>query len=82
MWAEEQDWFGLEDVVTDSNFYYCQLLDNKAWECKDGTVIFISDMDTKHILACMRLIAHSNFTWREEFIPLFKEELAKRNYRK
>jgi hypothetical protein len=48
-WAEEQDWFGTEDLVLNQKETEQFQLENHLWETIDGSLIAIEDMDTNHI---------------------------------
>lgn len=68
-WAEEQDWFGLEDFIMDHHPELCfgcraatvvykndvpYIDDNPYWEMADHELIAIKDMDTTHIKNCYK----------------------------
>lgn len=86
-WAEEQDWFGLEDTLDfteyldsidiRSKYKYDELTGEILWETKTFELIPISQMTTSHILNAMRMCIKNN--WRTEYIQVFQNELDKRN---
>lgn len=52
-----------------------------AWECKDGTVMAISEMTTSHIKNCINLIKKSvnnDKPWRLYYLEPLLEELKNR----
>lgn len=54
-----------------------------AWQCKDGTVMAISDMTTRHIRNCINLIKKSvekERPWRLEYLIPLIEELRNRQF--
>jgi hypothetical protein len=81
-WAEEQDWFGTEDLVLNQKETEQFQLENHLWETIDGSLIAIEDMDTNHIKNCIKMIYKSNGRWRHEYLRLFEKELRNRKYEK
>ena len=91
-WAEEQSWFGLEDLALEAIYGSDYDLDSEtlnegiefiaipAWRMKDGELIAIKDMDTSHIKHCIKMIYESNGTWRYPYLKYFKAELITRKY--
>lgn len=71
-WAEEQDWFGLEDLVLPEN----ESIDLNYWTDREGNSIKISDMDTVHIKNSIRMIINHN--WRREYLEVLTRELINR----
>lgn len=81
-WAEEQDWFGLEDLILDSRD--CNLnsihsgiefISIPAWRMANGNLIAIRDMETSHIKNCIKIIYRKNGTWRHQYLKYFETEL-------
>ena len=89
-WAEEQSWFGLEDLALealygsdydlDSTRSSVEFISIPAWRMKDGKLIAIRDMDTSHIKNCIKMIYRSNGTWRHQYLRYFEAELRKRKF--
>ena len=82
-WAEEQDWFGLEDLVLDYYENDCieeVIIRLPAWRTREGKLIPIKDMTSSHIINCIRMIERSGNTWRPQYLNILKEELSKRNH--
>lgn len=95
-WAEEQDWFGLEESLDFTNYLefmnqyknidieakykYDELTGEILWETKTLDLIPISQMTTSHIQNVMRMCIMNN--WRTEYIQVFQMELDKRNKEK
>ena len=87
-WAEEQDWFGLEDLALealygsdydlDSAHSGVEFISIPAWRTADGNLIAIQDMDTSHIKNCIKMIYRKNGTWRHQYLRYFETELRKR----
>ena len=87
-WAEEQSWFGLEDLALEA--LYCsdydldsthsgvEFISIPAWRMRNGKLIAIKDMDTSHIKNCIKMIYRSNGTWRHQYLRYFEAELRKR----
>lgn len=71
-WAEEQDWFGLEDLVLPEN----ESIDLNYWTDREGNNIKISDMNTAHIKNSIRMII--NYNWRREYLEVLTRELINR----
>lgn len=87
-WAEEQDWFGLEDTLDftsylesknelETKYKIDELTGEILWETKTFDLIPISQMTTSHIQNALRMCIKNN--WRTEYIPVFQKELEKRN---
>lgn len=83
-WAEEQSWFGLEDLVLEAmqSERDIEYISIPAWRMKDGKLIAIRDMGTSHIKNCIKMIYRSNGTWRHQYLRYFEAELHKRKYLK
>ena len=89
-WAEEQSWFGLEDLALEalygsdydlnSTHLSVEFISIPAWRMKDGKLIAIRDMETSHIKNCIKMIYRSNGTWRHQYLRYFEVELRKRKY--
>ena len=89
-WAEEQPWFGLEDLALealygsdydlDSTRSSVEFISIPAWRMKNGKLIAIKDMDTSHIKNCIKMIYKSNGTWRHQYLRYFEAELRKRKF--
>lgn len=89
-WAEEQSWFGLEDLALealygndydlDSTRSSVEFISIPAWRMKNGKLIAIRDMDTSHIKNCIKMIYRSNGTWRHQYLRYFEAELRKRKF--
>ena len=87
-WAEEQPWFGLEDLALealygsdydlDSTHSGVEFISIPAWRMRNGKLIAIKDMDTSHIKNCIKMIYRSNGTWRRQYLRYFEAELRKR----
>ena len=87
-WAEEQSWFGLEDLALetlygsdydlDSTHSGVEFISIPAWRMRNGKLIAIKDMDTSHIKNCIKMIYRSNGTWRHQYLRYFEAELRKR----
>lgn len=80
-WAEEQSWFGLEDLAIKSE-QEVEFISIPAWRMADGQLIAIQDMDTSHIKNCIKMIYRHNSTWRHQYLRYFEEELHKREFLK
>lgn len=91
-WAEEQDWFGLEDLALealygsdydlDSTHSGVEFISIPAWRMADDNLIAIQDMDTSHIKNCIKMIYRKNGTWRHQYLRYFETELRKRKFLK
>lgn len=68
-WAEEQDWFGLEDLI----FEVDPML---FWTTKNNDKIKISDMSDTHIKNCINLILKTGLCIK--YLDSFFNELIKR----
>ena len=78
-WAEEQDWFGLEDLVIEKLEEDKYNLIHKIWVTRNNVKIPINKMETTHIKNCIKCIERSNFKLRPEYYKLLKQELTRRN---
>lgn len=87
-WAEEQSWFGLEDLALEAGSDYdldstrssVEFISIPAWRMRNGKLIAIKDMDTSHIKNCIKMIYKSNGTWRHQYLRYFEAELRKRKF--
>ena len=89
-WAEEQSWFGLEDLALealygsdydlDSTHSGVEFISIPAWRMRNGKLIAIKDMDTSHIKNCIKMIYKSNGKWRHQYLRYFEAELRRRKY--
>lgn len=81
-WAEEQWWFGLEDLVIEQqeaeNYAFQLLLTHNLWVGKGGEKIYkLKDMDETHIKNCIKMINEGRLD-REWAVPVFENELKRR----
>ena len=77
-WAEEQSWFGLEDLVIAEQEEYEELLANNLWKTAKGEILKVSNMTTHHLKMCINKIKRDN--WRKDYLPILIKELNKRMY--
>lgn len=79
------DFISSEDTDWDSVWERGNPLD--YWETRDGDIIAIRNMSTKHIERCIALIKNSieanlmgvrNYIWRIEYLEPLQNELVKR----
>ena len=79
-WAEEQSWFGLEDLVIDDIQEQERIKNNflkkDIWITKSGTYVHISQMDTNHLKNCINKCKRDN--WRIYALPKLEKELKLR----
>lgn len=73
-WAEEQSWFGLEDLALETT----EIEEEIVWETRDGNFIPISQMTTSHIKNSINMILKSNKKWRKGYLVPLQKELTKR----
>lgn len=78
-YAEDQDWFGLEDVALEAEQDEQFNLENGIWVTREGIEIKISEMKTTHIRNCIGMLTRRTDRWRKEYLPLLFGELEKRN---
>jgi hypothetical protein len=53
-------------------------MQDKVWRCKDGRTLLVSQMDTRHINNCIRLIEYSiaiGKRWRVGYLERLRLEL-------
>ncbi|MDY2736729.1 hypothetical protein [Intestinibacter sp.] len=83
-WAEEQPWFGLEDLILEAmqSERDIEYISIPAWRMANGELIAIRDMKTSHIKNCIKMIYRSNGTWRHQYLRYFEAKLRKRKYLK
>ena len=80
-WAEEQSWFGLEDVVLEERdlaLDAIQIEKEIVWETRNGDFIPISQMNTSHIKNSINMILKSNKKWRGRYLIPLQKELTQR----
>ena len=73
-WAEEQPWFGLEDLALEAT----EVEEEIVWETRNGNFIPISQMTTSHIENSINMILKSNKKWRGGYLIHLQNELTKR----
>lgn len=73
-WAEEQQWFGLEDLALEA----VEVEEEIVWETRNGDFIPISQMTTSHIENSINMILKSNKKWRGGYLIPLQRELTKR----
>lgn len=81
-WAEEQWWFGLEDLVIEQKeaeiYAFQLLLGHNLWVGKGGEKIYnVKEMDETHIKNCIKMIKEGRLD-RDWAIPVFENELKRR----
>ena len=85
-WAEEQSWFGLEDIaLKNGELEFEKKSDIQkhgySWRTKTGECIYIKDMKTSHIINAINMIKRSikaNKPWRTSFLKPLLIEYKKR----
>lgn len=78
-WAEDQSWFGTEDIVLNAIDNERYLFNRNIWVANDGTRYTISKMKTSHIINCIKMIQRSN-GWRKPYLSILLTELKRRNH--
>lgn len=80
-WAEEQSWFGLEDLVLESieeqREIESDFLYNHIWTTYDGQSVPVKYMKTSHLINCINKIKREN--WRLYALPILETELKLRS---
>lgn len=76
-WAEEQSWFGLEDLIAEELKDETDNLSKDIWTTKDGKRLLISKMQTSHIENCLRKI-QKDYPWRKIYLESLTQELKRR----
>jgi len=65
-----------------AQYYYAEYLaENGFWETKDGRTLRISEMDTRHIQNCLRMLGRTGddkTILGEMYVRNMKEELGRR----
>jgi acetolactate synthase regulatory subunit len=49
----------------------------ETWICRDGRVVLISEMEDRHLAACINKIKRMT-DWRRSYLPRLEEELMRR----
>lgn len=79
-WAEEQSWFGLEDIALECIENQNQIRENfiyrNIWTTQDNCEIHISQMTFTHIKNCVNKCKRDQ--WRLWALPILENELNKR----
>jgi hypothetical protein len=79
-WAEEQSWFGLEDLVINNNQEQERIKNNflkkDIWTTKFDDTIHISKMDNNHLKNCINKCKRDS--WRMYALPKLEKELKSR----
>ena len=79
-WAEEQDWFGLEDLALAAEEQANQaeeLIEQGYWLQNNGIAIPLINMELSHLINCIKMIndGRLNRVWA---LPYLKRELHTR----
>ena len=80
-WAEEQDWFGLEDLAFEAEAHQStieELVRQGTWTTKDGTEIPIPNMTDRHLYNAIKMIREGRLK-REYALPILLNEQKRRN---
>lgn len=48
------------------------------WRTKDGDWLHVTEMGSQHIKNCIRMLERNNSPFADIYIPMFKEELNRR----
>lgn len=48
------------------------------WQTKDGDWLHVTEMGSQHIKNCIRMLERNNSPFADIYIPMFKEELERR----
>lgn len=79
-WAEEQSWFGLEDLVQADKERQQEIKDNliynHIWTMYNDYEIHIKDMSTNHLQNCIKKCKRED--WRLYALPILENELKSR----
>ena len=51
---------------------------NKEWLTKEGKILKIKDMETSHIINCIKMINRNRWCYAYEYTKLFESELKRR----
>ncbi len=54
---------------------------DRIWETADGRLVPVSQMETSHIINCIRKIQRSRKGWRKEYLDRLLLEIEIRNMR-
>lgn len=77
-WAEEQDWFGMEDALALRGFDDPEdAIEQGYWIQNNWEPILISSMTDRHIENCIRMIESGRLN-REWALPYLKAEQERR----
>lgn len=79
-WAEEQDWFGLEDMALEARQRSAdamELIEHGYWLQKDLVPIALTSMSDRHIENCIRMIEDGRLS-RPFALPYLKAEQSRR----
>lgn len=88
-WAEEQDWFGLEDLILEGSGIYRESekpivrntlqwkFNQGIWMMGNGKPIRVSEMSDTHIINCIRMIEEGRLD-RPWALEGLRKELNKR----
>ena len=49
------------------------------WETRDGQILKVTDMTTRHIQNCLRMLERGNSPYADPFIGMFEKELERRD---
>lgn len=78
-WAEEQDWWGLEDLAIEAEASKSpqDLIEDEIWLQANGQEIYLEEMSIQHLNSCIRMIEDGRLH-REWALPYLKQEQKRR----
>lgn len=83
-YIEDEPGFGMEDIAYEYELQrqreYQHNLDEHIWIGAGNKRYIIEYMQTSHIKNCIKMIYRKNSNWRQEYLPLFQNELLRRKW--
>lgn len=79
-WAEEQSWFGTEDM-SDLGWEDedpSELIKQGYWVCNDWEPIALTTMTNNHLINCVKMIKEGRLN-RAWALPYLEKEIKRRN---
>lgn len=79
-WCSYYEWADEENgaFIREEEIEMEDRLRNKIWVTKEGKRLKIEEMETSHIINCLRMINRSKWCYAYEYTKLFEFELNKR----
>lgn len=80
LWCDYYEWVDEESgrSIAEEEVEMTNRIKNREWVTRTGKRLKIADMETSHIINCLRIINRAQWCYAYEYTKLFEAELNKR----